>query len=133
MADNELFFFYGSLLSGLELAVELGLADRVAIVDVGTAAGRLVDLGGYPGLIEDDGGGRVLGEVVRIELADLARTIDHIELASGYDRVWRSIEGRSGVWQAWLYRYVGAHDGRWVAGGDWRTHRESRRTSRNPQ
>ena len=119
---NDLFFFYGSLLSGLDLSEELSLEDGSEVVGRGDTPGALVDLGGYPGLVDLEG--RVVGEVVRIADLALARRIDRMERASGYVRRIRTIAGDSGVWEAWVYLYRGSWEcGPPVSEGDWRAYR----------
>jgi gamma-glutamylcyclotransferase (GGCT)/AIG2-like uncharacterized protein YtfP len=84
------------------------LARRATFLGEGTVAGRLLDLGRYPGLIE--GAGRVKGELYRLDDPELLPVLDRKE---GYNFV-RSIvivtltRGRRA--RAWVYRYRGPRE-----------------------
>jgi gamma-glutamylcyclotransferase (GGCT)/AIG2-like uncharacterized protein YtfP len=72
----------------------------------GSVSGRLLDLRGYPGLI--DGAGRVRGEVYRLDAPELLPVLDREE---GYNFERRRAlvtlaSGRRA--QAWVYRYRGS-------------------------
>ena len=101
-----LLFAYGTLMRGYGLHAVL--ARRATAVGEGTARGRLLDLGRYPGLVE--GAGRVRGEVYRLDDAELLPVLDREE---GYNFVRRraivSLAGGRRV-RAWLYRYRGPRE-----------------------
>lgn len=103
------------------------LAAGARLVGRATAAGRLLDLGPYPGLVA--GPGRVRGELYRLEAPGLLPVLDRAEgprFARGRTLVTRPGGGRA---RAWVYRYVGPPGGApAVAGGDWRRRRAGRRT-----
>jgi gamma-glutamylcyclotransferase (GGCT)/AIG2-like uncharacterized protein YtfP len=85
----------------------------------GTARGRLLDLGRYPGLIE--GAGRVHGEIYRLDDPELLPILDREE---GYNferrRAIVTLAGGRRAW-AWLYRYRGPREGaRPILDGDYR-------------
>jgi len=85
----------------------------------GTVRGGLLDLGGYPGLVE--GAGRVSGEVYRLDDPQLLAVLDREE---GYNfdrrRAIVTLAGGRRV-RAWLYRYRGPRAGATpILDGDYR-------------
>jgi gamma-glutamylcyclotransferase (GGCT)/AIG2-like uncharacterized protein YtfP len=66
-------FIYGTLLPGLRLEAEMHGARFVGPAHI---AGRLIDVGLYPGLLQGDG--QVTGEVYEVDEAQLAR-LDMVE------------------------------------------------------
>jgi gamma-glutamylcyclotransferase (GGCT)/AIG2-like uncharacterized protein YtfP len=101
-----LLFTYGTLMRGYGLHVVL--ARGATAVGEGTVRGRLLDLGRYPGLVP--GGGRVLGEVYRLDDVELLPVLDREE---GYNFVRRrasvTLVGGRRV-RAWIYRYRGPRE-----------------------
>lgn len=99
-------FTYGTLMRGYPLHAVL--AGRVTLLASGTARGRLLDLGRYPGLVEGDG--RVSGEVYRLDDPELLPMLDREE---GYNfdrrRAIVTLAGGRRV-RAWLYRYRGPRE-----------------------
>jgi gamma-glutamylcyclotransferase (GGCT)/AIG2-like uncharacterized protein YtfP len=95
------------------------LAPGATFVGEGTVRGRLLDLGRYPGLVT--GGGRVAGEVYRIDRPELLPVLDREE---GYNFERRRaavtlLDGRRV--RAWLYRYRGPRERAVpLPGGNWR-------------
>ncbi len=71
-----LLFAYGTLMRGLPL--HHLIAQRAEFVALGSVAGRLLDLGEYPGACPDREG-RIRGEVYRVQSADLLATLDSTE------------------------------------------------------
>ncbi len=127
-ADENLLFVYGTLRRGGARPLARWFPGRVAWVGEGTVRGALLDLGGYPGWIED-GAGRVRGEVYRL-LAPGAvpAALDAYEGCAPdspppheYERVQRPVRLRDGrSVRAWVYRYIGPRRGRRrITGGDW--------------
>ena len=104
--SETLLFAYGTLMRGYGLHAVL--ARRATAVGEGTARGRLLDLGRYPGLVE--GAGRVRGEVYRLDDAELLPVLDREE---GYNfvrcRAIVTLAGGRRV-RAWLYRYRGPRE-----------------------
>jgi gamma-glutamylcyclotransferase (GGCT)/AIG2-like uncharacterized protein YtfP len=84
------------------------LARGATFVGAGTVAGRLLNLGRYPGLIA--GRGRVRGELYRLDDPQLLPVLDREE---GYNFV-RSIAivtlARGRRVRAWTYRYRGPRE-----------------------
>jgi gamma-glutamylcyclotransferase (GGCT)/AIG2-like uncharacterized protein YtfP len=114
-------FAYGTLRRGAPKH-EL-LAGRATWLGPASAAGRLFDLGAFPGLVPALApGDRVRGDLFAITDADreaLLEALDRYEGAS-FERVQRSVLGPDGPALAWLYAYRGDVDGRpVVAGGDY--------------
>jgi gamma-glutamylcyclotransferase (GGCT)/AIG2-like uncharacterized protein YtfP len=116
-------FIYGTLLPGLRLQAEMHGAESLGPAKV---AGRLVDVGRYPGLVH--GEGEVLGAVYRVSGAQLAR-LDAVEdmvpgerAASQY---WRErvpvLHGALAGQSVWTYVYNRPVDGlKPIAHGDYR-------------
>jgi len=104
--SSALIFAYGTLMRGYGLHAVL--AGGATAVGPGTARGRLLDLGRYPGLV--DGPGRVSGEVYRLDDPELLPVLDREE---GYNFVRRqgivTLAGGRRV-RAWLYRYRGPRE-----------------------
>jgi gamma-glutamylcyclotransferase (GGCT)/AIG2-like uncharacterized protein YtfP len=82
-------FIYGTLMPGLRLEAQMHGARFVGPAHI---AGRLIDVGRYPGLLQ--GGGQVTGEVYEVDDAHLAR-LDGVEGVVPGDRVasqyWREV------------------------------------------
>jgi gamma-glutamylcyclotransferase (GGCT)/AIG2-like uncharacterized protein YtfP len=120
--SKALLFAYGTLMRGY--ALHAVLAARATLVTTGSVRGRLLDLRGYPGLVE--GAGRVSGEVYRLDDPELLARLDREE---GYNFVRRRAVvllagGRRA--RAWLYRYRGPRErARVIPGGDYRAARPS--------
>jgi gamma-glutamylcyclotransferase (GGCT)/AIG2-like uncharacterized protein YtfP len=112
--------FYGTLMRGFRL--HRLLDGRAAYLGPAHVAGRIVDLGSYPGAVPDPGG-RLHGEIYRV--ADPARwgTLDSAE-GPQYHR--REVAVRSGDGRgltAYIYWYAGPLDrGVPIPGGDYRAH-----------
>ena len=82
-------FIYGTLLPGLRLEAEMHGAHLLGPAHI---AGRLIDVGLYPGLLQGDG--QVTGEVYEVDDAHLAR-LDAVEGVVPGDRAeshyWREV------------------------------------------
>ena len=79
-----------------------------SLVGAGSVRGRLLDLGAYPGLIA--GGGRVRGEVYRLDAAELLPVLDREEGDNFVRRhaVVTLVDGRRA--RAWVYGYRGPRE-----------------------
>ena len=126
------FFVYGTLLRG-ESRFNVLRPFGPACILLARTFGRLVHLGGFPGLIdlaEDEQ--MVEGEFVRMaDVAGAIRALDQIEGFCGYstgDSLFRRTilivdvgEGR--IRRAWTYRYArDPREAQGIPSGDWRRH-----------
>jgi gamma-glutamylcyclotransferase (GGCT)/AIG2-like uncharacterized protein YtfP len=117
---TDLLFTYGTLMRGFRL--HRLLEGRADYLGGGQVAGRIVDLGSYPGA-RPDPGGRLHGEIYRVADPTLWGTLDSAE-GPQYHR--REVAVRSGDARelaACIYWYVGPLDrGVPIPGGDYRAH-----------
>lgn len=126
-------FLYGILQEGGRGHAELGLDRRARFIRPATVAGRLYDLGGYPGLIPG-GAGRVHGGLYRLASVSLLAGLDAYEgydpsnlPVSDYVRTRMAVLGsRLATWTyAWNRSIAGR---RRIVHGDWRRHLLERRS-----
>lgn len=114
-------FAYGTLRRGAPM--HRLLEGRATWLGPASAAGRLVDLGAFPGLVPAQGpGDRVHGDLFAIADAQREELLDALDRYEGasFERVQQAVEGPDGPALAWLYVYRGAVDGcRVVEGGDY--------------
>jgi gamma-glutamylcyclotransferase (GGCT)/AIG2-like uncharacterized protein YtfP len=123
---GEALFVYGTLRRGrAPAAVASRLAGRPRRGPA-RVAGRLLDLGAYPGAVLEAGAGRIEGELVDVEPADwgwLDRYEGHDPGApeeSLFVRVRTEAEWAGRRQACWIYVYNGPAAGRPVIpGGDW--------------
>jgi gamma-glutamylcyclotransferase (GGCT)/AIG2-like uncharacterized protein YtfP len=116
----DLLFTYGTLMRGFRL--HRLLAERAAYLGRGRVAGRILDLGSYPGAVPDPDG-RLHGEIYRVADPALWGTLDSAEGPQYHRRevAVRSEDGRELA--ACIYWYVGPLDrGVPIPGGDYRAH-----------
>jgi gamma-glutamylcyclotransferase (GGCT)/AIG2-like uncharacterized protein YtfP len=117
---SDLLFAYGTLMRGFRL--HRLLEGRAAYLGRGRVAGRIVDLGSYPGAVTDPHGA-LHGEIYRIGDPALWAALDSAEGAQ-YHRgevTVRSEDGREMA--ACIYWYAGPLDrGVPIPGGDYRAH-----------
>jgi gamma-glutamylcyclotransferase (GGCT)/AIG2-like uncharacterized protein YtfP len=105
---------YGSLRRGLPGHRRLGLGRALRFVRQVTLAGRLYDLGDYPGLVSTEPG-RVTGELFAIEDAAILPVLDRFEGAD-----YRREIVQTGAVSALVYVFIGLTAGRpVVSSGDW--------------
>ncbi len=117
----------------------LGCAGALQPLGPGRVAGRLVDLGAWPGLVEGEAG-EVHGQVAHILDPAILSRLDAFEDydpdnegQSLYLRRPARLIGAKPVRQADLYLYRGAWDpAMLVAGGCWRRHIQARPSGSNP-
>jgi gamma-glutamylcyclotransferase (GGCT)/AIG2-like uncharacterized protein YtfP len=122
-----LLFAYGTLMRGY------GLHDLLArgadFVALGTARGRLLDLGRYPGVVQ--GRGRVTGEVYRLRDPQVLPAVDRaegVQFLRGHTLVTLADGGRA---RAWIYRYRGPRERAVpIPDGDYRRARPARSKAR---
>ena len=114
-------FAYGTLRRGAPMH-EL-LADRATWLGPGSTAGRLVDLGAFPGLVPaQETGDLVYGDLFAISDAQREELLDALDRYEGasFERVEQAVLGPDGPALACVYAYRGAVDGCPVmAGGDY--------------
>jgi len=120
----EVLFVYGTLRRGQALHAHV---EGLEPLGTGTIAGRLLDLGPYPGVLADVDGGRVRGELYRVSAPRLAE-LDEVEGfhpeapgTSLFVREARDVQrAEGGRVRAWVYLLPHAPEGaREVPGGDW--------------
>ena len=114
-------FAYGTLRRGAPMH---GLIEgRASWIGPASAAGRLVDLGAFPGLVPATARGeRVHGDLFAIDPAYRDALLDALDRYEGarFERVEQTVDGPDGPVRAWLYLYRGEVDGHpVVAGGDY--------------
>lgn len=114
------------------------IADRCEFVGAGTVAGRLLDLGRYPGAVAEEPG-TVHGEVYRLRALEILASLDraeeyrpHAPARSLYLRrltAVRLADGRELT--AWIYWYRGPRDRAVpIPDGDYRQHLTARAVHR---
>ena len=122
--SKHLVFVYGSLRRGNAGAMSVRFYDATYVGD-GQVCGRLYDLGAYPGLLLDESGAVVTGEVYEVTDETLSK-LDQFELTSDYERREVEVEQGTVLKQCWIY--VPAHDAGFFDGlpliesGDWIKH-----------
>jgi gamma-glutamylcyclotransferase (GGCT)/AIG2-like uncharacterized protein YtfP len=114
----DLLFVYGTLRRVSIHPMAKFLAKQAHFVGEGTVAGRLYDLGRYPGMTEDKSAGcRVTGDVFQLAGEDTIRELDRYEnaespLPSYFERGLAEVtlaDGRQV--EAMVYRFRGQVDG----------------------
>ena len=122
-----LLFAYGTLMRGYGL--HRVLAGGATFLGVGTARGRLLDLGRYPGVVA--GRGRVTGEVYRLHDPQVLPAVDRaegVQFVRGRTLVTLADGGRA---PAWMYRYRGRRERAVpIPDGDYRRARPARSMGR---
>jgi gamma-glutamylcyclotransferase (GGCT)/AIG2-like uncharacterized protein YtfP len=121
LAARNLLFAYGTLRRGAPM--HKLIEGRVSWLGPASAAGCLVDLGAFPGLVPAQGpGDRVYGDLFAIADAQREELLDVLDRYEGasFERVQQAVDGPGGLALAWLYAYRGAADGcTVVASGDY--------------
>ena len=105
-------FAYGTLRRGAPMH---GLLEgRATWIGPASIAGRLVDLGAFPGLVPAQApGDRVHGDLFSIAEAQRDELLDALDRYEGasFERVQQRVDGPEGPAVAWLYVYRGDLDG----------------------
>jgi gamma-glutamylcyclotransferase (GGCT)/AIG2-like uncharacterized protein YtfP len=123
-------FLYGTLMRGEPAHARFALSTRARFIGDAWIPGRLLDLGGYPGLVAGDG--VVEGELHRLLDPTLLAELDRYDECgpdagahANYVRERVAVPGHGAP--AWVYRYRGAFDRsrlladtRWGASADGR-------------
>lgn len=127
MVDPQLVFVYGTLRRGGSNHFRMAGAEFVA---PGTITGRMYRIDWYPGLVLDDAGDEIHGEVYSVD-PELLAILDVFEgLSAGeiegseYRRVRTSVIQRdSRPVNAWVWEWLGATDeSQRLMDGDWLKH-----------
>ena len=117
-------FVYGTLRKGGSNHFRMAGAE---FVTAGTIRGRMYRIAWYPGLVLDDSGDEIQGEVYAVD-AELLAALDVFEgLSAGeiegseYRRARATVVARdSRILEAWVWEWLGMVDeSRRVSGGDW--------------
>jgi gamma-glutamylcyclotransferase (GGCT)/AIG2-like uncharacterized protein YtfP len=98
-------------------------AGRVLTIVPGSVAGQLLDFDAYPGLVAEENGSRVQGELIEFEsFHQIADAIDEEE-GPDFRRELINCVGLDGRdYLAWVYRFIGPTDSaRIIPTGDWMT------------
>ena len=117
--SEHLVFVYGTLRRGGVRAMP-DLFPGARFVGGGSVRGRLYDLGEYPGLLLDEAGSAVTGEVYEVD-DEILRQLDEIEATTFYSRRQVGASLDDGRRACWVYVYdAESHPGRTlIASGDW--------------
>jgi gamma-glutamylcyclotransferase (GGCT)/AIG2-like uncharacterized protein YtfP len=121
---DSLLFVYGTLRPFADAEMAKWLRSNARYLGSATTAGRLYDLGAYPGMKAARGRReRIVGDVYRITNARMFRVLDRYEDKFVRERcVVQLARGRRTV--AWVYRYRhGVARAARIASGDYRVHR----------
>jgi len=127
MADPQLVFVYGTLRRGGSNHFRMAGAE---FISSGTITGRMYRIDWYPGLVLDEAGGEIHGEVYSVEPEQL-EALDVFEgLSAGeiegseYRRVLTTVVRRdSQTTSAWVWEWLGETDeSRRLEDGDWLKH-----------
>ena len=120
---NEPVFVYGTLRRG---GTHHWRMDGAEFIAHGTIRGRMYRFGWYPGLIADENGGPVSGEVYQVGPAQLAALDEFEGLSAGeiegseYRRVRVTVETGAAPLTAWIWEWLGPVDeAARITGGDW--------------
>jgi len=121
---DSLLFVYGTLRPFVEIEMAKWLRSNARHLGCATTAGRLYDLGAYPGMRVSRGRReRVVGDVFRITNARVFRVLDRYEARFVRERCVVQL-ARGGRKLAWVYRYrYGVASAARIASGDYRVHR----------
>ena len=116
-------FVYGTLRRGVGHPMSEVMERFAQEVGAARVAGRIYELGGFPGLVAGEEGDWVVGEVFRVlNAGELWPRLDAYEgVAQGlYAREKMPVRGLAGVKEAWVYLYLKSTDeASWVRGGDY--------------
>lgn len=127
-------FVYGTLRRQSTHPMAVLLTQHARFVGPATMAGRLYDLGRYPGMVEPRGpGDRVHGDLYDLSPdAELLERLDRYENGESphpayFDRQLAEVAlGDGTVHPAWVYRFRGGVSGsQFIASGDWLQHRKT--------
>ncbi|HUO68486.1 MAG TPA: gamma-glutamylcyclotransferase family protein [Gammaproteobacteria bacterium] len=141
-ARDSLLFVYGTLRAFVATDAGERLRRQSRLVGYARVAGRLYDLGRYPGLCHPRRAGEwVIGEVYRLRTPRLTlRALDRYEsgarpVAARFVRERALAQVASGSRRrVWVYRFVGpVYAERRIVGGDYERHRARNRRGKEPE
>jgi len=121
--DQQYFFVYGTLKRSVANPVGVMMRSHATYVAEGIIAGRMYDLGPYPGLILEDSGTAVYGEIYKINHPNaLLCLLDAYEGCGPDDRqphefarVEATVRDTDGIdYRAWVYVYQNQVDPSWL-------------------
>jgi gamma-glutamylcyclotransferase (GGCT)/AIG2-like uncharacterized protein YtfP len=124
MSSRELVFVYGTLRRGGSNHFRM---DGAEFVGVGRIVGRMYRIDWYPGLVLDESGDDILGEVYSVDL-EMLGNLDSFENVSAddpegseYRRVKTNVSlPTAETLSAWVWEWLGAMDeSQRLPGGDW--------------
>lgn len=122
--SRELVFVYGTLRRGGSNHFRMDSADYVT---EGRICGKMYKIDWYPGLVLDDAGDDILGEVYSVD-SELLGNLDSFENVSAgdtegreYRRVLTTVTRPDGeTLNAWIWEWLGEIDeNQRLSGGDW--------------
>jgi gamma-glutamylcyclotransferase (GGCT)/AIG2-like uncharacterized protein YtfP len=111
-------FVYGTLRRGSGNQFARLLAEQARFAGAARVRGRLYDFGRYPGARPEDGS--IAGELFQFDASSkLLATLDDYE-GPEYERAIVTSQTEDGLpVDCWIYWYVGADPGQFIAAGDW--------------
>jgi gamma-glutamylcyclotransferase (GGCT)/AIG2-like uncharacterized protein YtfP len=124
MDPSELVFVYGTLRRGGSNHFRMAGAE---FISAGTIMGRMYRIDWYPGLVLDEAGGEISGEVYAVD-GDLLAALDAFEGVSAsesegseYRRVQTTVvQQNSETLTAWVWEWRGVvSEDRRISAGDW--------------
>jgi gamma-glutamylcyclotransferase (GGCT)/AIG2-like uncharacterized protein YtfP len=129
-APPDLLFVYGTLRPSLACGWPRQLVGDLLVAGAAIVAGKLYDLGDYPGMVPGDG--VVHGDLLRLTDVDRLAAIDAYELCGGPDALFRRETVQATLADGtqvavWVYFYNFPLDpARVIASGDYLRHRSGR-------
>jgi gamma-glutamylcyclotransferase (GGCT)/AIG2-like uncharacterized protein YtfP len=117
--NTHLVFVYGTLRRGSERAMSIRFPPAKFIAE-GNVRGTLFDLGAYPGLLANENGSLVKGEVYQVDDETL-RILDKFEASSNYRRKQIEVLLGTGKTVCWVYEpdAESCFQRNVIASGDW--------------
>lgn len=114
-------FVYGTLRRGSNNRFAQLLSECAQFQSSGKVPGRLYDFGRHPGARRANQQNElVIGEMFRLESPEeLLATLDDYEGQEFERGVVQAYLDDGSTAECWIYWYVGADEGRWIASGDW--------------
>ncbi len=123
MSERQYLFVYGTLKRSITNPVGVMMRAHANYLAEAIIAGRIYDLGPYPGMVIEDCGAAVYGELYEIVLPNaLLSLLDAYEGCGHTDphpqefvRVEATVRDTDGVdYRAWVYAYQGQVDQSWL-------------------